>query len=60
LGISDILEKLQRQIEAEVVKNETNRMKMERDVKALRKEILLASENKLEGIHPHTSLPPSE
>eukprot|EP00026_Physarum_polycephalum_P013306 Phypoly_transcript_13692.p1 GENE.Phypoly_transcript_13692~~Phypoly_transcript_13692.p1 ORF type:complete len:233 (+),score=35.13 Phypoly_transcript_13692:117-815(+) len=56
----DILEKLQKQIEAEVLKNESNRVKIEREVKALRKEMLVASHNKSEGIHSHTSLSPCE
>ena len=49
------MEKLQRQIEAEVVKNEANRIKMEREVKTIRKEILLATEDKVEGIQSYTS-----
>jgi len=44
----ETLDKLQRQIEAEVLKNETNRVRLEQEVKALRKEIRISSAKKTE------------
>lgn len=47
---ADILDKLQRQIEAEVLKNETNRVRIEQEVKSLRKEMRNVASKKTEGI----------
>jgi len=44
----DIVERLQRQIEMEVLKNETNRVRIEQEIKSLRKEMRMFSSKKVD------------